>query len=78
MCHDDKQASAITCRIESDQCVGCAICADVCRADALAMGREDLVPLWNIDQCNACSICVRQCPTGAIAVTRAINEENKG
>lgn len=70
MYDNKKQASAINCCIEADQCIGCAICADVCRTDALAMSPDDLAPSWNLDKCNACSICVRQCPTEAITVTR--------
>jgi formate hydrogenlyase subunit 6/NADH:ubiquinone oxidoreductase subunit I len=55
-------------RIEGAQCVGCAICADVCPEAALAMGPNDLRPVCLLDRCTACGECVRECPTAAITL----------
>jgi len=52
--------------IDDEQCVGCAICVDVCPHAALAMGPDDLRPAWLADYCTACAECVHECPTTAI------------
>ena len=53
-------------QIDHAQCVGCAICVDVCPEAALAMGPGDLRPTWLADRCTACGECVQECPTAAI------------
>ena len=53
-------------RIERSQCVGCAICVDVCPSRALEMQPTDLFPRLIAERCTACADCVQQCPTGAI------------
>ena len=53
-------------RIDEAQCVGCAICADVCPESALAMGPNDLRPVWLEDRCTVCGECVQECPPAAI------------
>ncbi len=55
-------------QIDDAQCVGCAICVDVCPDLALAMGPEDLRPTWLTDRCTACGECVYECPTAAITL----------
>lgn len=57
-------------QIDAAQCVGCAICADVCTTGALQMGWDDLVPVWGAEACSACADCFRECPTGAVKLTR--------
>jgi NAD-dependent dihydropyrimidine dehydrogenase PreA subunit len=57
-------------QIDADQCIGCAICADVCPTGALLMGREDLLPSWRAENCSACADCFRECPTAAVRVAR--------
>jgi len=59
-------------RIDDVQCVGCAICVDVCPDLALAMGPEDLRPTWLADRCTACGECVYECPTAAIILNSEI------
>ena len=54
--------------IDDAQCVGCAICVDVCPDTALAMGSEDLRPTCLANRCTACGECVCQCPTAAITL----------
>jgi len=58
----------IVLQIDDAQCVGCAICADVCPEAALAMGPDDLRPVCLADRCTACGECVHECPTAAITL----------
>ncbi|MBI2299909.1 MAG: 4Fe-4S binding protein [Armatimonadetes bacterium] len=58
----------IALRLDAPQCVGCAICADVCPTRALVLTPVDLLPVWLPEACTACRICERQCPTAAITV----------
>jgi Na+-translocating ferredoxin:NAD+ oxidoreductase RNF subunit RnfB len=51
---------------KQDQCVGCAICVDVCPSEALEMESTEILPRLIAERCTSCAICVRQCPTGAI------------
>ncbi len=57
---------SITLHIEPGQCVGCAVCVDVCPSEALVMERTELLPRLIPERCTACGKCVQQCPTGAI------------
>jgi len=59
----------IVLEIDDRQCVGCAVCADVCPQVALVMGRDDLRPGWLAERCTACGDCVRECPTAAILLS---------
>jgi ferredoxin len=56
----------IVLEIDGGQCVGCAVCVDVCPHAALAMGPDDLRPAYLAERCTACGDCVRECPTAAI------------
>jgi Na+-translocating ferredoxin:NAD+ oxidoreductase RNF subunit RnfB len=55
-------------QIDDTQCVGCAICVDVCPETALAVREDALRPTWLADRCTACGECVYECPTAAIAL----------
>ena len=61
-------ASATVLEIDGSQCIGCAICVDVCPDAGLAMGPEDLRPVWLADLCTGCGACVHECPTAAITL----------
>jgi Pyruvate/2-oxoacid:ferredoxin oxidoreductase delta subunit len=56
--------------LDESQCIGCAVCVDVCPSGAFEMGPEDAIPRWLPTLCNGCRICERQCPTEAISVRR--------
>jgi Pyruvate/2-oxoacid:ferredoxin oxidoreductase delta subunit len=56
-------------RLDDGQCVGCAVCADVCPEEALVMNPCDLLPAWIAPQCTGCRLCERECPTAAITIT---------
>ena len=45
-------------------CVGCAVCADQCKFDAITMVNH--LPQMDMERCVGCMICAETCPTGAI------------
>jgi Na+-translocating ferredoxin:NAD+ oxidoreductase RNF subunit RnfB len=63
--------------IDPEQCVGCAICADVCPHAALVLERTELLPRSIAGRCTACALCVQQCPTGAMALVPAQMSSDK-
>ena len=58
-----KQASIVT-----EKCIGCGICIDVCREEAVSF--HDDLPFVEIDaeRCTCCGICAHECPNEAIAL----------
>ena len=55
--------------IRADDCIGCSLCLDYCRFDAVKT-REDPLrgPVFSVDSvaCEGCGVCVRFCPVEAI------------
>lgn len=55
--------------IRADDCIGCSLCLDYCRFDAVKT-REDPLrgPVFSVDSvaCEGCGVCVRFCPAAAI------------
>jgi 2-oxoglutarate ferredoxin oxidoreductase subunit delta len=68
---DEQCLCAVAPVIAQGQCIGCAICVDVCPSGALAMGRRDLVPRPIPGRCTACRLCEQECPTEAISLPEA-------
>lgn len=62
---------AVQVAIDGGQCVGCAVCVDVCTSQAFAWSRESLAPAWLPEKCSGCGTCEHECPTGAICVSGA-------
>ena len=55
--------------IRADDCVGCGVCADLCRFDALRQARHPSgKAIYKIDPigCEGCGVCVRFCRSKAI------------
>ena len=50
-------------KIDSDKCVGCGGCIDLCPSIAISM-IEDLVTIDD-KLCTECGICVKVCPMNA-------------
>ena len=63
-----RAAPSATLLLDEAQCIGCAVCADVCPTGALVMARASLYPDWEELKCTYCSLCERQCPTGAVTI----------
>ena len=56
-------------------CIGCGICIDVCRKNALSFQNSDV----HIDRekCTACGSCQDECPSGAIEIIGSIWSEDE-
>jgi len=50
-------------KIDSDKCVGCGGCIDLCPSIAISM-IDDLVVI-DAQLCTECGICVKVCPMNA-------------
>jgi len=50
-------------KIDSDKCVGCGGCIDLCPSIAISM-IDDLVTIDD-NLCTECGICVKVCPMNA-------------
>jgi len=53
--------------IDSENCTGCGICADVCPAGAIEVNEQAVV---NDEACTGCAACVSECPNGAIILAQ--------
>ncbi|MEW6227842.1 MAG: ATP-binding protein [Bacillota bacterium] len=52
--------------LDREKCTGCGVCMEVCRFDAITMGKGRI----GIDRvsCEGCAVCSFACPRGAIAM----------
>lgn len=58
---------------DSDECIGCGACAEICPADAVTMS-DDLAEI-DPDWCIGCGVCAVTCPTEAISVKRRSDKQ---
>jgi MinD superfamily P-loop ATPase len=64
--------------IETEECVGCGKCKDLCRFDAINSNgslRDTEAETFTVDpiSCEGCKVCVEFCPVGAIDFKDSIN-----
>ena len=59
--------------IKEENCIGCAICIDVCPFDAI-IGAQNFSHRINFEECPGCKICVNKCPTDCIEI-KNINQD---
>ena len=52
-------------KVNTDDCVGCGACADVCPSDAITV--ED-VAVVDESACTECGACVDECPQECITL----------
>jgi len=67
-------SEAWTWSLDSGQCVGCGVCADVCATAAIRLTPAMPLPEPVPGRCMGCHDCVRECPTAAIAVRPGASE----
>lgn len=53
-------------KIDSDSCIACAACGDVCPSDAIVIKAD--FAMVKIEDCMDCGICVDECPEDAITI----------
>jgi RnfABCDGE-type electron transport complex B subunit len=61
--------------IDEQNCIGCAICIEVCPFDAI-IGAQNFSHRINYDECPGCKICVDKCPTDCIKVVEINQSKN--
>lgn len=54
--------------IDSEKCIGCGECVDICPEDVYEMQDEKSVPV-NEENCVGCESCVEVCEQDAITIT---------
>lgn len=55
-------------RLETEKCIGCGRCADVCPGNLLFL-EEGRAQLHDARDCWGCTACVKACPRAAICYT---------
>jgi electron transfer flavoprotein alpha subunit len=55
-------------RIDSDACIGCGVCEEVCSFGAIRVGEEGYAVVD--DSCTLCGTCVDSCEAGALTIER--------
>jgi NAD-dependent dihydropyrimidine dehydrogenase PreA subunit len=54
--------------VDSEKCVGCGECDDICPVEVYILQDEKSVPV-NKDECIGCESCIEVCEHGAITIT---------
>ena len=57
--------SAFTASVDTDMCVGCGACQEVCPSGAISV---EEIAIIDPKRCIGCGRCVDQCPQGALAL----------
>ncbi|HYF83546.1 MAG TPA: mercury methylation ferredoxin HgcB [Clostridia bacterium] len=56
-----------TLKLDSEKCIGCGVCVDVCPHQLLVMNNGKAAAI-DIDMCMECGACAKNCPASAISV----------
>ncbi len=54
--------------VNSEKCIGCGECIDICPVDVYELQNEKSVPV-NAEECVGCDSCIEVCEHDAITVT---------
>lgn len=63
--------NVVTLKLESDKCIGCGICANVCPHGVFSIDNGK-VNIIDRDLCMECGACEKNCPVTAIAVKTGV------
>jgi len=65
---DALMAVYFTRKTDTDACIGCGSCVDICPVQAVSIiaDKAQIDPNW----CIGCGVCAVDCPTGAISIVR--------
>lgn len=55
---------------DSEECIGCEACKDICPVDAVNMVNDKAEV--DLDWCIGCGVCAVSCPTGSISIKRRL------
>lgn len=63
--------NVVTLQLDTDKCIGCGMCPDVCPHGVLALaGRKARIVTRNA--CIECGACARNCPVDALTVKAGV------
>ncbi|RLC27843.1 MAG: ferredoxin [Deltaproteobacteria bacterium] len=54
-------------KVDSEKCIGCGECVDVCPVEVYELQDEKSVPV-NAEECVGCESCIEVCEQAAITV----------
>jgi len=54
--------------VNSDTCIVCATCYELCPAEPKVFEIEDVSKVINPEACTDCGACEENCPTGSIII----------
>lgn len=60
-----------TLKLDTDKCIGCGACVEVCPHRILEV-RDKKATVLDFDACMECGACWRNCPVEAISVTPGV------
>jgi ferredoxin len=63
--------NVVTLQADTDKCIGCGMCLEVCPHEVFAIN-EKCVQILNRDACMECGACSLNCPVGALSVEAGV------
>jgi NAD-dependent dihydropyrimidine dehydrogenase PreA subunit len=63
--------NVVTLRLDSEKCVGCGMCAEVCPHGVFAIDQKKAA-ITDRDACMECGACEKNCPFAAIEVKTGV------
>jgi NAD-dependent dihydropyrimidine dehydrogenase PreA subunit len=63
--------NAATLKLDSDKCIGCGMCVNVCPHDVFEL-KDGKAEIKDIDFCMECGACVKNCPAKALSVNKGV------